>query len=330
MVTILARRVLIYKSNPLMKLFVSTSRWWPVLLVALVACQKQVGNPNNGNPNPVGAIRLTYSDSIFFLRSTAAANLINPTTRPTAPGYFIAIPKGLSIDSATGRINLAASETGIRYKVYYVPTGSNRATDSVRLVVSGVDYEDRIYSIEATPLVADTAFPIYNANPSLRPPCSEDDDDDDDGCMFDETDLNADGNDDIAGVIQDKLLVNKGLGTIDLEASFNAGLFGSQSPANGTERTLTMYYRLNDASLRALNKIDIRVIYYERRSDIPLSLQNELNRRRTSRVLGREVITPGVTGTAQRQVELRTLVSLIRSERAREKRPPMIILTKSL
>ncbi|WP_416440160.1 hypothetical protein [Phnomibacter sp. MR] len=304
-----------------------------LLMLTFVACQKTVDN-NDDDPstptNPGNTTRLSYGDTLFYLRATANANLVNPVTKPVGNGYFLSIPKGLSLDSTTGRINLALSETGIRYKIYFVPQNGTQATDSVRLVISGVDYEDKVYTMNTTPNRYDTAFPIYNAIPGLALPCLPDDDDDDDGCYFDETDLNNDGNDDIAGVIQSKLLVDRAMGTLDLEASFEAGIFGGSNPANGTEGSFTMYYRLNDASNRALNKITVRIIYYERRIDIPRSLLNEIDRRNNSRILGRTIITPGLVQRNPASIGRLTSVDLIRSTYTREKRPPMIILTKSL
>lgn len=305
-----------------------------VIACYLTACQKVVDDTTDTNnpPQSGNATRLSYGDTVFYLRATANANLLNPVTKPAGNGYFLSVPKGLSLDSATGRINFALSETGIRYKIYFIPQNSNAATDSVRLVISGVDYEDKVYTMDATPNAYDTAFPIYNAISGLALPCLPDDDDDDDGCMFDETDLNNDGNDDIAGVIQSKLLVDRAMGTLDLEASFNAGIFGGSNPANGTEGRFTMYYRLNDASNRALNKITVRIIYYERRSQIPQNLLNEIGIRKSSRILGKTIVTPNVVTANPNRGNIRKLTSLdvIRLEASREKRPPMIILTRSL
>ena len=153
-----------------------------------------------------------------------------------------------------------------------------------KLVISGIDYRDGIYEIARTPNAYDTAFAIYNARPDLVLPCGDDDedgdgdlDDDDNQCVFDETDLDDDGNDDIPGVIQDKLLVDIKKGTIDLEASFQAGIFGSSDPANGISKDFTFYYRLQDASNRALNKITVRIYHFKRRSDIPQTLLDTLN-----------------------------------------------------
>ncbi|MGZ5247800.1 MAG: hypothetical protein ACXWCR_11885, partial [Flavitalea sp.] len=272
-------------------------RWLFLLVMCtgfLFACNKilteDVKEPGDESPttllstNTIAKIRLSYGDTLFYLKNQLGNYFILPKTKPAGTGVFKSIPLGLVINSTTGRINITQSETGIRYKIYYVAPNGN-ILDSVKLVISGIDYKDAIYEIARTPNAYDTAFPIYNARPGLKLPCGDgdddddDDDDDDNQCVFDETDLNNDGNDDIAGVIQDKLLVDIKNGTIDVEASFHAGIFGSSNPANGVNKDFTFYYRIQDASNRALNKITVRVYHYKRKRDIPKSLLDTLNLR---------------------------------------------------
>ena len=229
------------------------------------------------NPGP----RLAYSDTLYSLSNLPGNFSISPVSKPNVAGYFKSIPKGLTIDSTTGNVNISQSETGIRYKIYYL-SNSGLPIDSVKLVISGIDYQDGIYELASTPVAYDTVFPIYNARPGLALPCSGgDDDDDNNDCIFDETDLDNDGNDDIAGVIQSKLLVDIKKGTIDAEASFRAGVFGSTTPANGISKDFTFYYRLRDASNMALNKITVRLYHYNKVSDIPQSLLDTLSERNT-------------------------------------------------
>jgi hypothetical protein len=242
--------------------------------------EKNVSNDATGSPK-----RLSYGDTVFFLKNQPGDYTVLPVSKPNKPGYFKANPIGLSIDSLTGLINISKSETGVRYKVYYLSTTEERL-DSVKIVISGIDYKDAIYEINSTPNTYDTAFPIYNARPEIELPCGnvdlDDDgglDDDDNLCEFDETDLNNDGSDDIAGVNQDKLLVDTKRGTIDVEASFRAGIFGSSEPANGVTQDFTFYYRLNDASNKALNKIKVRIYHFKKRSDIPQWLLDEISNR---------------------------------------------------
>jgi hypothetical protein len=301
-----------------------------LILAALLVygCQKELNTPDQqerkapgstGTPNQSATTgpRLAYSDSLFFLRNQSGNYTVLPVSKPSAAGYFKAIPRGLVLDSATGRINVTLSQAGMRYKIFYVGT-NNTAIDSVKIVISGIDYRDAIYEIARTPNAYDTAFPIYNARPELPLPCGDDDedddgdlDDDDNQCVFDETDLNDDGNDDIAGVIQDKLLVDIKKGTIDVEASFHAGIFGSSNPANGVFKDFTMYYRLQDASNRALNKITVRVYHYRRRSDIPQSLLNLMN----------------THAAISNQVNLRTIDGADGIDAyAKPRRPPIIVI----
>jgi hypothetical protein len=258
----------------------NTYYWTIVLILTGMACQKINSNPDTedetSNP-PAG--RLAYSDTLFFNHSITGDKFAPVVSQPVGTALFKAIPGGLSIDSLTGRINISKSESGLRYKIFAV-NQQGLAIDSVKLVISGVDYADGIYNLDVTPVAYDTAFPIYNARPELALPCDDDDDDEQDLCVFDETDLDGDGNDDIAGVIQDKLLVDIKRGTIDLEASFRAGLFGSSTPANGSLKTLLMYYRLGDASNKALQKVQLQIYYYRTSNDIPQLLLNELNNRR--------------------------------------------------
>jgi hypothetical protein len=266
-----------------------------VSVILFVGCQKGrsdlsgSGKPPGGdsgdNQQPILNPRLEYEDSLFYLKTQTGNYSVVPVSKPNATGYFHAIPKGLVIDSTTGSINISQSETGLRYKIYYV-AADGTVLDSTKLVISGVDYRDAIVEIASTPNRYDTVFPIYNARPELKLPCADEDDDDDGGlddddndCVFDETDLNGDGDDDIDGVIQDKLLVDIKKGTIDIEASFHAGIFGSSNPRDGLMRDFTFYYRLGDASNRALNKITVRVYHYRNRSNIPQALLDTLTYR---------------------------------------------------
>jgi hypothetical protein len=313
-----------------------------ILITWVSGCSKEITDPDTdqSSQGPSGTSgqvdngpRLSYGDSVFFLRAQPGDYTMLPVSKKTPASYFKAIPLGLSLDSATGRVNISRSETGIRYKIYQITT-SGEVLDSVKIVVSGIDYQDAIYDIAATPNRYDTAFPIYNARPELTLPCGnvdlDDDndlDDDDNGCVFDETDLDDDGNDDIAGVIQDKLLVDIKKGTIDVEASFNAGIFGSSDPANGLSRDFTFYYRLQDASNRSLNKITVRVMHFRKRSDIPQDLLATLNlRKNLTNAINSRAVGVGRITTAQDAMQFVSDRSDIRDFSTKPKRPPIIII----
>lgn len=285
-----------------------------LLMVLAAACQKI----NNTQESDRGSLqqqtgKLSYGDTLFYNHAISGDKFVAIVSRPAGTAIYKAIPGGLSLDSLTGRINISKSESGLRYKVFAV-NEQGLAIDSVKLVVSGIDYADGIYNLNATPNSYDTAFPIYNARPELPMPCDDDDDDELDLCVFDETDLDGDGNDDIGGVIQEKLLVDIKRGTIDLEASFRAGLFGSSTPANGSMKTLLMYYRLGDASNKALQKIQLQIHYYRSVNDIPQQLLNELNNR------GYQAAE--VNGRLTRTVEFQSYL--------KPKRPPILIIVGAI
>ncbi len=311
------------------------------LLLITAGCKKDIAQLEQTNETPSTPLasssnsllnpNLSYGDTLFFLQNQSGNYTVLPVSVPNSAGRFKSIPYGLSLDSTTGRINVTQSETGMRYKVYYVST-SGVALDSVKIVISGIDYKDAIYEIAATPNAYDTAFPIYNARPNLLLPCGDDDedddgdtDDDDNACVFDETDLNDDGNDDIPGVIQDKLLIDIKKGTIDAEASFHAGVFGSSNPANGVVKDFTFYYRLQDASNRALNKLTVRLYHYKKRSDIPQALLDTISTRNNIATAVNSRISNSnlVNGNGPNSILERAYFS---EYALKAKRPPIIIV----
>ncbi len=303
-----------------------------LLVLIFVSCQKN-DNQNISN-NSKFLTTLKYPDSLVFLNQSISNYTILPQTKPADSGYFKAYPSGLTIDSVSGAINVNLSETGIRFKVIYFNL-SNKPLDSSKIIISGIDYKDAIVRLTATPIAYDTIFPIYNGNSSLLLPCGNEDedddgdlDDDDNLCVFDETDLDNDGNDDIPGAIQEKLLIDIKTGTIDLEASFYAGIFGSSNPANGIIKNFTMYYRLNDFSNRALNKIDIRVYHYQQISDIPQTLLDELNERKLERTYASaKLIDSGPINLDPVNNEILRVLNILR--RPKLIRPPFIVIVSS-
>lgn len=320
---------------------------WPLMaLILLLGCQKDLteettdtlppGTPEAGAP----AVRLRYADSLFHKNNVSGDYLILPVSRPAVTGYLKSIPAGLVMDSTTGRINITKSEAGLLYKIFYI-SAAGQVLDSTKLTISGIDYRDAIVEISATPSAYDTVFPVYNARVGAVLPCGDDDedndgdiDDDDNGCVFDETDLDGDGNDDIPGAIQDKLLVDIKKGSIDVEASFRAGIFGSSDPANGLSKDFTIYYRLQDISNKALSKITVRVYHFKKRSDIPQALLDTISGRadllgavqsgRIAQQVGPSPSFGQATGSSARvQFTDRFTINELA---AKPKRPPVIII----
>jgi hypothetical protein len=213
------------------------------------------------------------------MEASDAATIVVPVNKPKREGTFKAIPEGLSLDPVTGAINVNESLSGMRYKVYYVAK-NGRLVDSTPVVISGIDYEDAILTMSngILPNSKDILSPIYNGDKSLKLPrkliTSASDN------VFNETDLNNDGKEDLAGAVQETLVVNKKTGAINLKASIRAGLFGSASPSNGSTKDVDLYYRINDKSKKKLNKISLRLYYFNTKEDVPASLLRILEERK--------------------------------------------------
>ncbi len=108
-------------------------------------------------------------------------------------GTYFAWPAGLLIDSVTGSINISKSETGARYLVGFVKTGSSD-TCTKELVLSGITYVDSVYVLSNNDTLA---IPYYNAEPSSTSVCGNSGDHPTPGnneCEFDDGDDDDNGN----------------------------------------------------------------------------------------------------------------------------------------
>ena len=279
------------------------------VLLFLIACQKKDTTISEASSitslNDVtlpGA--LSYGDSILYPSVTGPAKIVFPVSKPADSGFFASNIPGIQLDSATGKINLTRSETGLRYKIYYISLLTYQPLDSTNLTISGIDYKDAIYDISDTDT---TAVPIYNMAISLAIP---------DSSEFDETYINADTIEDVPGAIRNKLMVNKKDGTINLKESFEAGVFGV-APVNGKRKDVTFFYRLNDGSNRVLNKITLRLVYYQSKALIPESMSLEINSRNDRyQVLGTTTTETG-------------LLTYYTTTYYKPKRPPLIVIVSS-
>lgn len=229
---------------------------------------------------------------------------IKPKNDP-GPGKYYAWPQGLVIDQNSGEINVTKSETGARYIIGFVKTG-NTDTCFTELVVAGVTYVDSVYVLESNDTLA---LPHFNANPSPTSVCDASDDTDypgngsnngggNDKCEFD------DGSDDDNGngaadeppsgqrANDQKVRVRTVSGIINLKKTLADGAFGS-NPKNGDSKEVTIYYRLNDCSVKALQKIKVNLTYYEKKSDIPVTLMNDVRTHRTAFMEARIIAPDG-------------------------------------
>ncbi len=195
-----------------------------------------------------------YGDSIIFPQpATSQDYIVHPTNDP-GPGKYFSWPIGLVIDSLTGAIDVTKSETGMRYAIGFVKSGTNDTCLNT-LIIGGAAYMDSIYVLSDG---ATTAVPYYDANAYMAAACSSGS-----GCAFDVT----------GSATNARVVIDKSTGVIDLEKTLNGtsllgGVFGLL-PLNGVKSAvIPIYYRINDASNSALQHIDVQFEYYYSKSQM--------------------------------------------------------------
>ena len=267
-----------------------------LLLSIVVSCKKYASTRNEMQeiPGLPANVHLNTANSPVYEDSVLCAKwrgpnkdyFAKPLNNPPAGKYF-SWPHGLVIDENTGIINVTKSEGGVRYIVGFVKNGTTD-TAHTQVIISGIHYKDNIYVLALNDTLA---IPYFDANPLAAAPCGTSDDTDYPGnsngnannnsCEYDddEDDDNGNGNADepLPGeqANDQKVRVRTKTGIINLKKSLEDGAFG-EFPQNGTTKDVKIYYRLDDCSAKALRSIKVRLIYYEKKSDIPASLLAEI------------------------------------------------------
>jgi hypothetical protein len=221
-----------------------------ITMIVVSSCKKDAST----NTDTTSSV-LSYVDSIFYLRSNA--NNIYAPLPMNKPGKFFGFPKGIEIDENTGKIDLTDSEMGLRYKIMFVPSGTND-TISTKIVLAGINFYDGIYKLSAGDSIAK---PIYNAKGVAFTPG-----------LFG-TGLNNTfdvGN----GCNSQGCSVSLTDGKINLAKSMRDGAI---SYSNDSQKEFTYYYKMDDASGKALTKIKVILYYYNSRANIPQYLWDILN-----------------------------------------------------
>jgi hypothetical protein len=229
---------------------------------------------------------------------------IRPKNDP-GDGQYYAWPAGLVIDQTTGEINVSKSETGARYIIGFIRNGSTD-TCLTDITIGGVTYVDSVYVLSNNDTLA---LPHFNANPIPISVCDASDDTDYPGnsggngggnekCEFDDgsDDDNANGQADEPPPGQrandQQVRVRTVSGIINLKKTLEDGAFGP-NPQNGDSKEVTIYYRLNDCSVKALQKLKVNLIYYHKKSDIPVELLDDVRVKRTSFMEARIIAPDG-------------------------------------
>ena len=243
---------------------------YPLLIILILgASMFSCISDDDDQNNEFDCEDLAYPDTLFHIRPDQAY-LINPVN--ALNGSFTVVPEGLAIDPNTGVINVNSSETGLKYKITFTPAGFDQVCETF-VTIGGVNYLDGIYVLSQNQL---TASPVYNGVPGLALPCEDDDDDDDDD---DDSSCDFDAENPTGQLLKDLGFEISSKGVIDLQKTVENGTFGS-TPVNGTILDVDLYYQLNDLSALALNKIPLRFFYYNKLSDVPQEVLDDIEEKR--------------------------------------------------
>ncbi|WP_194973940.1 molybdopterin-binding domain-containing protein [Aquiflexum lacus] len=236
------------------------------------------GSINNGSTGTTfDCNNFSYSDTLYHI-NIDPEQIILPVNELS--GTFESFPEGLELDSITGAIDINKSETGLKYRIEFKPS-NNASSCSFFLSIAGINYLDEIFVLDQGERFAKA---IYNGNQDGIIPCEEynsedeedeedEEDDDDDSCKFDID--GPDGN----KLADFGVSVDHDTGEIDMLETLEEETFG-ENPINGDARDFTLYYRISDESLSALNKIGVRLFYYETMADVPQELIDEIQEKR--------------------------------------------------
>lgn len=232
-----------------------------------------------------------YGDSIVFTQPVTGQDyIISPVNNSGVAGTYFAWPGGLSLNVHSGAIDLTKSETGARYQIGFVKEGTTDTCLS-QLIVGGAAYMDSVYVLSESDT---TSAPYFNADPYGTPPCSSSGSSGGPGCQFDYN--NAAKNQGVE--------VDNHTGFIDLKKTMQNSLFGLL-PLDGTTVNTTIYYKLSDNSNFAPQKIQVKLMFYNKKSGIPPNLLSSI----TNKLVN-------------------TLQNLLLIKSSTSPRPPLIIITR--
>jgi hypothetical protein len=160
------------------------------------------------------------------------------------------------------------------------------------VVLSGITFTDHFFRLSQGDSIAP---PVYNASIFRTLPLN--------GSNFDE------GNSANGGGCS----VKTDNGKINLAESVRNGVFGNNPPRNDDNKEVEIKYRINDGSGKSLNKLKVKLYWYNSMADVPQYLWDILNDRSSQGVFLRN---GNITNT-----ELAA-----RIEQLAKPRPPCVII----
>jgi hypothetical protein len=166
------------------------------------------------------------------------------------------------------------------------------------VIISGVNYADKIYNLSAGDSIA---APVYNANFNMAPPGGS-------ANVFDET-----SNCKNAGII-----IGSTDGIINLAQTVR-----NQAIDTGATAQVKLAYRINDASEKALNGLEMKIYFYRTAAEIPQYLTDILNQRKGTILTSNSILPANVQST---RLTVNSLATLAKSTAPARPRPPCIIV----
>ena len=227
------------------------------IIISFSGCSKS-GSSASDVLVPGDNAKLSYGDSIFYVKEGDDENVIVP--QGNLKGRFSGFPEGIEIDEVTGAINVDKSETGLRYRITFIPDNAPQNTLTTIVLLSCISYLDKIYYVDQNQLKAN---PVYNGRTENVLPHTNGE------SVFDEG----------GGCNGEGVAVNITDGSIDLAKTIANGVFGDV-PKNGAQKEVELRYRIGDNSNKALNKLKVKLYYFETADDITQDLVLEMNERR--------------------------------------------------
>lgn len=263
-----------------------------VFMLLFFACNKTATDPNNPPPSKT----LSYGDSVFYVRNQVGDYIVYPTE--TRKGTYIGFPDGVQIDDNSGAITVNKSETGLRYKISFIPLGT-ADTISTIVLISGINFLDKIYNLSTNDTLA---TPIYNANSNNSMPGTNG------------TSLFDDG----GGCNNLGIAVSTLNGKINLGQTVRNGVFGS-TPSNGQNAEVELKYRLDDPSQKASNSLKVKLYYFNTANDLTPDLIQLLQDRQGT-------ILRAAIDIAAPAFDPQSNARLDQVQRAAKPRPPCIFI----
>jgi hypothetical protein len=222
-----------------------------------------------------------YGDTIIYPQPTNGSDYtVNPVNNPGS-GKYLSWPVGMVLDSTTGEIDVTASQTGMKYIMGFVKSGTTDTCLSY-LTIGGAAYADSVYVLSEN---EDYAVPYFEANPTDLNLCQTSN-----ACSFDVT----------GSAAAMHVVVNTSTGAINLEQTLNGppglgGLLGGAFgilPVNGQTITTTIYYKIgDDPSNNALQNISVQLVYYDDTQLINIGLLNTVITKLDNLTSGNEIST---------------------------------------